>query len=114
MSFRDIFKSLKDEVEKRARQQEPQKQPEKPKHEETRPEGVRRRHGYRRLIAWLKENYGARFRDGSTTAAVQAELEKIYKELEAKGDFRDNPEIVKGWRAYIDGKQYGELVRISE
>jgi hypothetical protein len=114
MAFGDIFKRVKEEVEKRARQQEPQKQPEKPTEREVQPERIRKRRGYGRLIAWLKSNYGRRFRDGSTTAEVQNELEKIYKELDAKGDFKQNPKIIKGWRAYIDGRQYGDLVKVSQ
>ena len=69
---------------------------------------------YGRLAAWIKSTYGDRFRDGSTTEEVKQQLEKVIRERERMGDFRDNPAIFKGFRAYIDLKEYGELVRIRE
>jgi len=108
MVFRDILKGLKGEIEKRTRPGE------QPTQEEAQPTRVAEGRRYLRLSAWLKQNYRSRFRDGSTTAEVQSQLENIFKELEARGDFRKNPKIVKGFRAYIDGKQYGDLVRVSQ
>ncbi len=67
---------------------------------------------YGRLAMWIKSNYGSRFRKGSTTEEVKQQLERVLRERERMGDFRDNPAIYKGFRAYIDKKEYGDLVRI--
>jgi hypothetical protein len=69
---------------------------------------------YGRLAAWIKNNYEDRFQNVSTTDEVTEQLERILKERERKGDFRDFPEVKKGFKSYIDKKEYGDLVRISE
>lgn len=63
---------------------------------------------YHRLIRWLKEKYGDQFKDGSTTAGVQKQLENIYGQLSMEERAR------KGWKAYIERRQYGDLVRVSD
>jgi len=69
---------------------------------------------YDRLAAWIKTNYGNRFRDGVRSAEVEAQLENIFRELETKGAFRKNPKIANGFRAYISERKYGNLVRVIE
>lgn len=66
---------------------------------------------YDRLAAWIKIRYGNRFRDGAPSAEVEAQLENIFRELEAQGTFAKHPKIANGFRAYISERKYGDLVR---
>lgn len=73
------------------------------------------KHGrYGRLAAWIKTRYGNRFRDGFTNVEVEAQLENIFKELETQGTFKKHPKIANGFKAYINERKYGDLVRVSE
>ena len=69
---------------------------------------------YGRLAAWIKTNYGGRFREGVTSVEVEAQLKSIFEELEAKGAFKKHPKIANGFRAYISERKYGDLVRVGE
>jgi hypothetical protein len=69
---------------------------------------------YGRLAAWIKTNYGNRFREGVTSVEVETQLRSILGELEAKGAFRKYPKIANGFRAYISKREYGDLVKVSE
>lgn len=72
-------------------------------------------HGrYGRLAAWIKTNYGSRFREGVASGEVEAQLRNIFGELEAKGAFKKHPKIANGFRAYISERRYGDLVKVSE
>jgi len=108
MVFRDIFKGLKGEIEKRARPQEEQRR------EEARPEEGAAQSRYFRLAAWVKTRYGNRFRDGLRNVEVETQLENIFRELETKGAFKKHPKIANGFRAYISERKYGDLVKVSE
>ena len=39
---------------------------------------------------------------------------EILRERERMGDFDDYPDAIKGFKAYIEKKEYGTLVRIRE
>jgi len=80
----------------------------------TRPPYPVARGRYGRLAAWIKTRYGNRFRDGTTSVEVETQLENIFKELETEGVFRKHPKIANGFRAYINGRKYGDLVKVSE
>jgi len=108
MVFRDIFKGLKGEIEKRARTQEEQKR------EEAQPEEGAAQSRYYRLAAWIKTRYGNRFREGLKSVEVETQLENVFKELETKGAFKKYPKIANGFRAYISERKYGDLVRVTE
>ena len=111
--FRKLIKGLKKEAEKIIEEVEEWEEEQEEGAEEETP--ITPSYGrYGRLAAWIKSTYGDRFRDGSTTEEVKRQLEKVLRERERMGDFRDNPAIFKGFRAYIDLKEYGELVRIRE
>jgi hypothetical protein len=111
--FRKLFKGLKKEAEKIIEEvEEWEEEQEEGAQEETAITPTYGRYG--RLAAWIKSNYGNRFRDGSTTEEVKQQLERVLRERERMGDFEDNPAIFKGFRAYIDNEEYGELVRIRE
>lgn len=69
---------------------------------------------YERLAAWIKTRYGNRFRDGVTSIEVETQLENIFRELEAKGAFKKYPKIANGFRAYISGREYGDLVKVID
>jgi hypothetical protein len=115
MVFGDIFKNVQKELEKgvgdqQQREREQQKQKEdRERYEEKPHEG-----GYERLTAWIKTRYGNRFRDGQKNVEVESQLESIFKEREAKGDFKKHPKIANGFRIYIDQKKYGDLVKVSQ
>jgi len=72
------------------------------------------RSAYISLAAWIKTNYGKRFRNGTTSAEVETQLQNIIKELEARGVFRKYPQIANGFRAYINERKYGDLVRVID
>jgi hypothetical protein len=81
----------------------------------TQPEPTPETHGrYGTLAAWIKTNYGSRFREGLTSTEVETQLTSILGELEAKGAFKKHPKIANGFRAYISEKKYGDLVKVSE
>lgn len=69
---------------------------------------------YGSLAAWIKTTYGKRFRDDVTSAEVAAQLESIFRELETKGAFKKYPKIANGFRAYINERKYGDLVRVID
>ncbi len=69
---------------------------------------------YGRLVAWIKANYGSRFKEGVPSVEVEAQLKSILGELEAKGAFKKYPKIANGFRAYISERKYGDLVKVSE
>jgi hypothetical protein len=72
-------------------------------------------HGrYGRLAAWIKTNYGPRFKDGETSAEIEAQLKIILGELEAKGAFTKHPKIANGFRTYISERKYGDLVKVGQ
>ena len=73
-----------------------------------------RRSRYERLAAWIKTRYGNRFRDDTTSGEVEAQLGNIFSELETKGAFRKHPKIANGFRAYINERKYGDLVRVID
>jgi hypothetical protein len=111
--FRKLFKGLKKEAEKIIEEVEEWEEEQEETAEEETP--VAPSYGrYGRLAAWIKSVYGDRFRDGSTTEEVRRQLERVLRERERMGDFEDNPAIFKGFRAYIDREEYGDLVRIRE
>ena len=112
--FRNILKGLKKEAEKIIKEVEDleEDQEENREGEETYKSAPAGRYG--RLAAWIKSNYGDRFQDVSTTDEVNEQLEQILKERERKGDFRDSPGVLRGFKSYINKKEYGDLVRISE
>ena len=116
--FRDIFKKIQKEAVKRIEEAEKESQESKNEQQhstrktETRKLTPSGRYG--RLAVWIKSNYGAWFKDGATTEEVYQQLERVFNDRKRKGDFRNNPDILKGFRAYIEGKQYGNLVRVSE
>jgi len=87
------------------------KPPTQPEYKSTPPET----HGrYGRLAAWIKTNYGSRFREDVTSVEVETQLTNILGELEAKGAFKKHPKIANGFRAYISERKYGDLVKVSE
>jgi len=111
--FRNILKGLKKEAEKIIKEVEEMDEDQEETWEEdnySAPSEGR----YGRLASWIKNNYGNRFQNVSTTDEVKEQLEQILKERERKGDFRDFPEVYKGFKAYIEKKEYGDLVRINE
>jgi hypothetical protein len=111
--FRKLFNGLKKEAEKIIEEVEEWEEGQEEAAEEETP--VASAYGrYGRLAAWIKSNYGNRFRDGSTTEEVRRQLERVLRERERMGDFEYYPAIIKGFRAYIDGGEYGDLVRIRE
>jgi len=108
MSIGDIFKGLKkmkDEADRRARQEEAGEREKEREREAGRKRTYR---SYRRFAGWIKENYGDRFKDGSTTAEVQKQLEDICNQLQLDESTR------KGWRTYIERRHFGDLVRVSD
>ena len=112
--FRDILKGLKKGAEKVIEEVDElaKEQSEKGDEEDSYSNVPVGRYG--RLNAWIKSNYGNRFKDTSTTDEVKEQLEQILRERERMGDFRDYPDILKGFQAYIRSKQYGDLVRSGE
>ena len=114
--FRDIFKKIQKGAEKRI--EEADKESERRREQrpvarrETRPQAPSGRYG--RLAAWIKSNYGSWFRDGASSEEVYQQLMRVFNERQRRGDFRTNPDIVKGFRAYIERRQYGNLVRVRE
>ena len=111
--FRNLLKGLKKEAEKIIEEVEEWEEEQDETLEEENYESVPAGR-YGRLAAWIKSNYGDRFQDASNTDEVKEQLEQILRERERMGDFMDNPAIFKGFRAYVDNKEYGELVRIRE
>jgi hypothetical protein len=101
MGFGGFFRGVKDEIDKRAPPVEEEKQGSSP------------RSRYNSLASWIKVRYGNRFRDGMSSAEVQAQLESIMKEQEAKGAFKKYPKIANGFRAYISERKYGDLIRVN-
>lgn len=87
------------------------KPPTQPEPKPTPPETQSR---YGRLAAWIKINYGSRFREGATSVEAETQLTNILGELEAKGAFKKHPKIANGFRAYISEKKYGDLFKVSE
>jgi hypothetical protein len=110
MVFRDLFKKVKDEVDKRTLGQQPQRR----EQEGQRSQNEGEEGQYQCLAAWIKTRHGNRFRDGQTTSEVEAQLQNILKELEAKGQFQKHPKIANGFRAYISQRKYGDLVKASQ
>ena len=111
--FRKLFKGLKKEAEKIIEEVEEWEEEQEEAAEEEAP--VAPAYGrYGRLAAWIKSNYGNRFRDGSTAEEVRRQLERVLRERERMGDFEYYPAVIKGFRAYIDRGEYGDLVRIRE
>ena len=111
--FRKLFKGLKKEAEKIIEEVEEWEEEQEEAAEEEAP--VAPAYGrYGRLAAWIKSNYGNRFKDGSTTEEVRRQLERVLRERERRGDFEYYPAVMKGFRAYIDRGEYGDLVRIRE
>jgi hypothetical protein len=111
--FRKLIKGLKKEAEKIIEEVQELEEEQKGAVEEE--VTVTPSYGrYGRLAAWIKSNYGNRFRDGSTTEEVKQQLERVLRERERMGDFEYYPAIMRGFRAYIDRREYGDLVRISE
>lgn len=111
--FRNILNSLKKEAEKVIKEVEEKAEEQKEKWEDETPtDAPKGRYG--RLAAWIKYNYGDRLQDVSTIDEVKEQLEQILRERERQGDFRYSPGILKGFKSYIDKKEYGDLVRIDE
>jgi hypothetical protein len=105
--FRDILNSLKKEAEKRVTQVEEPKRSKDP----IRSTGNRR---YGSLVAWIKSNYGNYLSGGGTDEEVKQQLEQILRASIAKGDFQNNPDALRGFKTYINGKKYGDLVKLRE
>jgi hypothetical protein len=108
--FRDLMNNLKKEAEKRITEQEAQKQQAEPKQQEKPKRTGSRRYG--RLAAWIKSKYGDNFKDGQTSDEVNLQLNKIFRDIDSKGGF--GSEARKGFKTYIDKRQYGDLVKIRE
>jgi hypothetical protein len=102
MGFLDKLKKSLEEAKKAATQ---------PAHAPT-PQATRSAYGS--LAAWIKTRYGNRFRGGVTSADVATQLENILKELETKGAFKKYPKIANGFRAYINERKYGDLVKVID
>ena len=111
--FRNLLKGLKKEAEKIIEEVEEWEEEQDENWEEETYESLPAGR-YGRLAAWIKSNYGDRFQDSSTTDEVKEQLEQILKERERMGDFRDFPDALKGFKSYINKREYGGLVRISE
>ena len=116
--FRDLFGSLKKEAEKvladqeEARKREEQNRSSSQK-QQAQPQQRNRRSGkYGRLAAWIKSDYGNYFRDGQTSDEVKNQLDKIFRELDSKGDLSGDAK--RGFRTFIDTRKYGDLVKIRE
>lgn len=107
MSIFDKFKDIQDRIKKSTTPVETRKEQPSERQDVL-------HSSYERLAAWIKTKYGNRFRDGTKSADVEAQLQNIFRELETKGAFRKYPKIAKGFRAYIDERKYGDLVRVSE
>ena len=74
------------------------------------------RHGrggkYGRLAAWIKSYYGNNFRDGQTSDEVKTQLDMIFRELASNGSLSGDTQ--RGFRAFIESRQYGDLVKVRE
>jgi len=67
---------------------------------------------YKRIVRWLKENYGDQFEEGTPTDEIEKRLSKIFKDV-VEPNYISQPEYVKGWKKYIEQRQYGDLVRVE-
>ena len=61
----------------------------------------------------MKSEYGAWFRDIRTSDQVNARLEQVLADMDQKGVFDGYPDARRGFKAYIDSQQYGDLVKVS-
>ncbi|MCE5316799.1 MAG: hypothetical protein LLG04_05485 [Parachlamydia sp.] len=66
---------------------------------------------YKRIVRWLKANYGDRF-EGASTDEIEKQLTMIFKEV-VEPNFINEPKYAKGFKAYIEQKQYGDLVSVD-
>jgi hypothetical protein len=116
--FKDLLGGLKKEAEKRvqeldeARKREEQNKKETPTIRPPQQKRNRRTGKYGKLAAWIKSNYGNNFRDGQTSDEVKNELEKVFRELEAKKSLSGTAK--QGFRTFIDTRKYGDLVKVRE
>ena len=67
---------------------------------------------YKKIVRWLKENYGDRFKEGASTDEIEKQLTKIFKE-DIEPNFRSEPKYAKGFKNYIEQRQYGDLVSVE-
>ena len=67
---------------------------------------------YKRIVNWLKANYGDQFKEGTSTDEIEKQLSKIFKDV-VEPNYISQPEYVKGWKKYIEQRQYGDLVRVE-
>jgi hypothetical protein len=67
---------------------------------------------YEKIAYWLKAKYGDKFQEGASTDEIEKQLTKIFKEdIEPK--YRSEPKYAKGFKNYIEQKQYGDLVSVE-
>ena len=109
MSWRDILKGVKDVLEKGATAPQTGQRSRKFPGQAQEPLSH-----YERIVAWIRTNYGSRFKEGAKIADVELQLQGIVKELESKEDFKKHPKMINGFRAYINEREYGDLVRVTE
>ena len=69
--------------------------------------------GYGKIAYWLKTNYGNRFVEGASTVEIENQLTNIFGELQTKPFFKQYPQNLNGFKAYIAEKKFGDLVRVS-
>jgi hypothetical protein len=67
---------------------------------------------YKKIARWLKENYGDRFKEGASTDEMEKQLTQIFKE-DIEPNFKSEPKYVKGFKNYIEQRQYGDLVSVE-
>lgn len=67
---------------------------------------------YKRIVRWLKENYGDRFKEGASTDEIEKQLTKIFKE-NIEPNISEPEKYAKGFKNYIEQRQYGDLVGVK-
>lgn len=67
---------------------------------------------YRRIVRWLKENYGDQLKGTTSTEEIEKKLTKIFK-ADIEPNYINEPKYLKGFKNYIEQRQYGDLVSVD-
>lgn len=115
MSLFDAFKKINEALEK-AQSTPPAPTPQDRKSQDTANQTNKSKalpkQRYKRIVNWLKANYGDQFKEGASTDEIEKQLSKIFKDV-VEPNYISQPEYVKGWKKYIEERQYGDLVSVE-
>lgn len=114
MSLFDAFKKINDalaKVQPPANKSEEKKAPQEESSQPA-PSASLPKKRYRKLAYWLKQNYGDKFRKDASTDELQRILTEIFKK-DIEPNYRSEPKYVKGFKNYIEQRQYGDLVSVE-